>query len=170
MSTVLLVDENGHPLNSMDRAKAHESPGLLHRAFSIFVFRHGRKELLIQQRAEEKLFGLLWCNTCCSHLQEEEDLLEAGSRRLKEELGFTCPLKEGASFVYRAEDPNGKGAEYEYDTILKGSIEGEPPVTPREDEVRDWQWIDTEGLTVDMHRRPLLYAPWFHLAFPMVMR
>lgn len=171
MSKVLLVTEDGAPMGTAERAEAHASPGMLHRAFSVFVFRKGRQELLIQQRSSDKaLFPLLWANTCCSHLREDEILPDAAQLRLHQELGFTCPLKEGPSFVYRADDPAGKGTEYEYDTILTGSVTGNPPLKPAAGEVEATKWISTEELTRDMHLHPLLYAPWFHLALPMIMR
>ncbi|MDD5103259.1 MAG: isopentenyl-diphosphate Delta-isomerase [Candidatus Peribacteraceae bacterium] len=171
MSFVLLTTEDGTPMGTAERQAAHATPGMLHRAFSAFVFRKGRQELLIQQRSKDKsLFPLLWANTCCSHLREGEMLPDAAQLRLHEELGFTCPLKEGPSFVYRADDPEGRGTEYEYDTILIGSIQGDPPLRPDPAEVNAVKWITTEELTKDMHSHPLLYAPWFHLALPMVMR
>jgi isopentenyl-diphosphate delta-isomerase len=171
MASVLLVTEDGIAMGTAEWEVAHASPGMLHRAFSVFVFRRGRRELLIQQRSNRKvLFPLLWANTCCSHLREGERLPDAAQLRLHDELGFTCPLLWGPSFVYRAEDPSGKGTEYEYDTILVGSIQGNPPLKPDSAEVNATRWADTEELTVDMHRNPKLYAPWFHLAFPMVMR
>lgn len=171
MASVLLVTEDGTPMGTAEREVAHTAPGMLHRAFSVFVFRRGRQELLIQQRSKEKtLFPLLWANTCCSHLKEDEVLPDAAQLRLHEELGFTCPLKEGPSFVYRADDPNGRGTEYEYDTILAGFVEGNPPLKPEPSEVNAVKWITTEELTKDMHSNPILYAPWFHLAFPMIMR
>lgn len=171
MTKVLLVTEDGMPMGTADRAAAHTSPGQLHRAFSVFVFRHGKQELLIQQRSKDKaLFPLLWANTCCSHLQESEVLPDAAQLRLHQELGFTCPLKQGPSFVYRADDPEGRGTEYEYDTILTGTVTGDPPLHPDPSEVNAAKWISTDELTKDMHLHPLLYAPWFHLALPMIMR
>lgn len=171
MSLVLLSAEDGTIMGTADRSAAHASPGMLHRAFSVFVFRKGRAEMLIQQRSKEKtLFPLLWANTCCSHLREGEMLPDAAQTRLHQELGFTCPLKEGPSFVYRADDPEGRGTEYEYDTILTGTIAGDPPLKPDPAEVNAVKWISTEELTKDMHLHPLEYAPWFHLALPMIMR
>jgi len=171
MPNVLLVTEDGTPMGTAEREAAHTSPGMLHHAFSAFVFRGGRQELLIQQRSKEKtLFPLVWANTCCSHLREGEVLPDAAQTRLHQELGFTCPLKEVASFVYRADDPNGQGTEYEYDTILIGNIQGNPPLKPDPQEVAATKWIATEELTKDMHVHPLLYAPWFHLALPMAMQ
>lgn len=171
MHTVILCDENGAPTGAARREEAHSGSGLLHRAFSVFVFRKGRRELLIQQRSSEKpLFPLLWANTCCSHLREGETLVGAGKSRLKQELGLDCDLTESTSFVYRAEDPQGKGTEYEYDTILLSMVQGDPPLRPDPREVNAYRWTDVEKLTKDMHVNPQRYAPWFHLSLAMIMR
>lgn len=171
MGLVLLTTEDGTEMGTAEREVAHATPGMLHRAFSVFVFRRGRQELLIQQRSKDKaLFPLIWANTCCSHLREGEVLPDVAQARLHQELGFTCPLKAGPSFVYRADDPAGRGTEYEYDTILTGNIQGNPPLKPDPMEVATAKWIATEELAKDMHTHPLLYAPWFHLALPMAMR
>ncbi len=171
MPFVLLCTEDGTPMGTAERETAHASPGQLHRAFSVFVFRNGRRELLIQQRSKDKaLFPLIWANTCCSHLQEGEILPDAAQLRLHQELGFTCPLSEGPSFVYRADDPEGRGTEYEYDTILLGNMTGDPPLHADPAEVSAVKWISTEELTKDMHTHPAQYAPWFHLALAMIMR
>ena len=171
MADVLLCDDNGIIRGSADREEAHAGKGLLHRAFSIFLFRKGRRELLIQQRSsEKKLFPLIWANTCCSHLRQGETDKEAGEKRLREELGIECPLKEGFSFVYRAEDPRGNRSEYEFDRILLGTLKEDAPVRADPREVNAYRWAETEELTKDMHLNPLHYAPWFHLGQAIIMR
>ena len=170
MSTVLLCDENGTVTGSADRAEAHAGKGKLHRAFSVFLFRRNGTEILIQRRSDKKaLFPLLWANTCCSHLQEHETVVTAGKQRLREELGITCTLTEGPSFVYRAEDGE-RGSEYEYDTILTGEVTGDPDVKPDPEEVADWKWMTLTKLRDDMGHDPKQFAPWFILGLAMVLR
>ena len=162
---VLLCDKNGETLGTMDVPKAHEGEGKLHRAFSIFIFKKDTHELLIQQRNKDKnLFPLLWANTCCSHPQEGEDLIESGKKRLKEELGFSCDLEPKSSFVYQAEDPNGNGAEHEYDTILVGEIDDNTEIKPNAEEVADWRWIAAEELCKELDEKPDTFGPWFPIA------
>ncbi len=168
---VLLCSEDGTILKAADRQETHSGTGLLHRAFSVFVFRRNGQELLIQKRSQEKkLFPLLWANTCCSHLQEDETIGKAGEQRLREEFGFSCPLTEGPSFVYRAEDPGKRGTEYEYDTILVGNLTEEVTPFPNPKEIAEWKWVSLERLKEDMRRAPLEYAPWFYLALAMILR
>lgn len=170
MHDVILCNEEGIPQGTLDRAEAHSGKGKLHRAFSVFVFRRNGTELLIQRRSDKKrLFPLLWTNTCCSHLREGEEVTSAGEERLREELGFTCPLTAGPSFVYRAEDPQGKGSEYEYDTILAGDVTDDPAVTPHPDEVADWKWVTLTKLGEDITRNPKQFTPWFLLGLAMIL-
>jgi isopentenyl-diphosphate delta-isomerase len=167
--TVILVDEQGNPIGESPVLDAHMDTGKLHRAFSVFVFRKNRTELLIQKRSNKKmLWPLIWANTCCSHLRPGEDLLDAGKQRLREEMGFECDLQTDASFVYRAEDP-GRGSEYEYDTILIGDADPKT-VTADPAEVAEWKWISLADLTHDMAGHPRSYAPWFFLALAMILQ
>ena len=106
MADVILTDMHGNPAGTADVLAAHKGRGMLHKAFSIYIFDEGREKILIQRRSEKKmLWAGIWANSCCSHPRKEESPVAAGERRLSEELGFTCALRESGSFVYRAEDP-----------------------------------------------------------------
>lgn len=164
MRKVTLVDDSGKKIGEAGLIDAHTGTGKLHKAFSVYVLSPDRTALLIQQRAALKmLWPGIWANTCCSHPFENETLREAGERRLGEELGFTCALQEGPKFVYRAEDPDGKGVEHEHVTILIGTAEVSVKITPDPKEVSAWQWVDLQELKREMQTHPTLYAPWFHL-------
>ena len=164
LRTVIATDEYGNDLGDVGLLAAHTGTGTLHRAFSVYVFNPERTKMIIQKRSDKKmLWPLIWANTCCSHPMRGEAAGEAGERRLKEELGFTVPLREGTSFVYRAVDPSGKGLEHEYDTILIGSAPEDLILKPNPDEVSEWTWIDLPSLQADMEAKKDSYAPWFHL-------
>ena len=123
---VVLVDEKNNQLGLMPKMEAHEK-AVLHRAFSVFVFNE-KGELMLQQRAASKYHSpLLWTNTCCSHQREGESNVEAGRRRLQEEMGFTTDLKEVFSFIYKAPFDNGL-TEHELDFVLIGSFEDKPNI------------------------------------------
>lgn len=169
---VILVDEQGEKIGTCDHLEAHTSEGKLHKAFSVYVFRDRRRELLIQRRSRVKmLWPLIWANTCCSHLREEEMLRAAGEKRLKEEMGFTCPLAKGPSFVYREEDPNHRGVEHEHVTILIGDVENVEGVTivPNPDEVAAYEWANVEKLLLHMKTNPDEYAPWLHIGLNKIL-
>lgn len=158
---VILVNENDEKIGLMPKLEAHEK-GLLHRAFSIFIFNE-KKELMLQQRSWSKYHSPgLWTNTCCSHQRDGETSLEAGVRRLDEEMGFTVPLKETTSFIYRAPFDNGL-TEHELDHILIGDFNGEPRIN--ENEVASWKWMPLEEVRTDIGQNPDQYTAWFKIIF-----
>ncbi|WP_275316142.1 isopentenyl-diphosphate Delta-isomerase [Tenacibaculum bernardetii] len=158
---VILVDEQDNQIGLMEKIEAHEK-ALLHRAFSVFVF-NDKKELMLQQRAAEKYHSpLLWTNTCCSHQREGETNLEAGKRRLQEEMGFVCELKEVFSFIYKAPFDNGL-TEHEFDHVMVGDFNGEPNINP--EEVAFYKWMTLEAVKKDIESNPKIYTAWFKIIF-----
>tara|TARA_B100002049_G_C16034248_1_gene355944 strand:+ start:184 stop:702 length:519 start_codon:yes stop_codon:yes gene_type:complete len=158
---VILVNEKDEQIGLMEKIEAHEK-ALLHRAFSVFVF-NDKNELMIQQRALSKYHSPgLWTNTCCSHQREGESNIEAGKRRLQEEMGFSTDLKDTISFIYKAPFDNGL-TEHEFDHILVGYFEGEPNLNP--DEVAEWKWMSLEAVEEDMQANPSIYTEWFKIIF-----
>ncbi len=158
---VVLVDENDNQIGLMPKMEAHEK-GLLHRAFSVFTF-NDKGELLLQQRAADKYHSpLLWTNTCCSHQRNGETSLEAGKRRLQEEMGFTCDLEEVFSFIYKAPFDNGL-TEHELDHVMVGSYTKNPIIN--REEVEAFKWMRLEEVKVDMEKNPTIYTEWFKIIF-----
>ena len=132
--------------------------GLLHRAFSIYIFNQ-LGQLLIQQRALDAYHSEgLWSNSCCSHQREKEKLAEATHRRLQEELGFDCSLEELFTYSYRVEFENGL-VENELVHVFFGEYDGK--VNPDPKEVADWKWIDLDEVKEDVKENPDQYSYWF---------
>lgn len=165
MTEVILVNDHNESLGTMEKMQAHRL-GLLHRAFSIFIFdKEGR--MLLQQRAAEKYHGgLLWTNACCSHPLPNENVEAAVQRRLKEELGFQTPLKEIFSFQYRAEVENNL-IENEYDHVFAGEYSG--MIDPNASEVADYKYEDMNELSERIKNEPEQFTTWFRIAFPKIM-
>jgi len=161
---VILVDENDTPLGTAEKLEAHQK-GLCHRAFSVFIFRKSPVvELLLQQRAKEKYHSPgLWTNTCCSHPRLDEDILEAGKRRLFEELGFHANLTHAGQFHYIAHFNNGL-TENELDHVLVGTFSGEP-IQPDPLEVGAYRWITPQNLEKELAAHPEHFTPWLKKAF-----
>ena len=158
---VILVNEYDEQIGLMPKMEAHEK-AVLHRAFSVFVF-NTKNELMLQQRAAHKYHSpLLWTNTCCSHQRDGESNIEAGTRRLKEEMGFTTDLKETTSFIYKAPLDNGL-TEHELDHIMLGYYENEPIINKQE--VEDWKWMPLEDVKHDINVHPEQYTAWFKIIF-----
>ena len=158
---VILVDQNDKQIGLMPKLEAHEK-ALLHRAFSVFIF-NSKNELMLQQRAFHKYHSPgLWTNTCCSHQQDGETNIEAGRRRLQEEMGFVTNLEETISFIYKAPFDNGL-TEHEYDHVMVGYYNDEPKINLNE--VADWKWMTLDGVKTDMVEHPEDYTVWFKIIF-----
>lgn len=158
---VILVNKNDEQIGLMPKLEAHEK-AVLHRAFSVFVL-NNKNEIMLQQRAQHKYHSpLLWTNTCCSHQREGETNLQAGSRRLFEEMGFKTELKELFHFIYKAPFDNGL-TEHELDHVMIGYYDESPIINP--DEVHDWKWMSIEAVQSDMIVCPDAYTVWFKIIF-----
>ena len=158
---VILVDTNDEPLGLMNKMAAHEQ-ALLHRAFSVFVL-NDKNEVMLQQRASHKYHSpLLWTNTCCSHQRAGESNIQAGKRRLEEEMGFKTDLKELFHFIYKAPFDNGL-TEHELDHVMIGYSNQEPKINP--EEVESWKWMKIEDIKNDMEIHPEIYTVWFKIIF-----
>ena len=158
---VILVNEQDEPIGVMNKMEAHEK-AVLHRAFSVFVL-NDKNEVMLQQRAHHKYHSpLLWTNTCCSHQRAGETNIEAGKRRLFEEMGFVVELKELFHFIYKAPFDNGL-TEHELDHVMIGYSNETPVINP--DEVESWKWMTIEAIKEDMALHPELYTIWFKIIF-----
>lgn len=158
---VILVNEQDQEIGLMPKMEAHEK-AVLHRAFSVFIF-NSKNELMLQQRASHKYHSPdLWTNTCCSHQRQGESNIEAGKRRLFEEMGFVTELEEKTSFIYKAPFDNGL-TEHELDHIMVGYFDDAPNLN--QEEVKDWKWMSLEAVKNDIIINPKLYTEWFKIIF-----
>lgn len=158
---VILVNEKDEQIGVMPKLEAHQK-AVLHRAFSVFIF-NDKNELMLQQRALNKYHSPgLWTNTCCSHQREGESNIEAGIRRLNEEMGFVTDLKETISFIYKAPFDNGL-TEHEFDHVMVGYHNDGPKINL--DEVASWKWMPLEDVKTDIGVHPELYTEWFKIIF-----
>lgn len=160
---VILVDREDRVLGTMEKMEAHHK-GVLHRAFSVFVF-NSQGELMLQQRAAHKYHSPeLWTNTCCSHPRPGEVLEDAAHRRMQEEMGFDCPLEYGFNFIYHKQV--GELIEHELDHVWLGFSDQTPVLNP--EEVQDWRYMSLDQIREDMQIRPDSYTEWFKICFDEV--
>ena len=158
---VVLVDRNDNPMGLMPKLEAHEK-GVLHRAFSVFILNR-KSQLMLQRRALDKYHSPgLWTNTCCSHPRESESNIEAGVRRLKEEMGFTTPLKSMFSFIYKSKFDNGL-TEHEFDHVLLGYYDKQPFINRIE--VSEWKWMSLDKIILEIKNKPEDFTIWFKIIF-----
>ena len=164
-STVVLVDEQDKFIATEDKLVAHQQ-GLLHRAFSVMLYRYvdGELQFLLQKRAKTKYHcGGLWTNTCCSHPAENQNVIDSALARLKEELVDidvkNINLKNIGNFIYRAEFDNGL-TEHEYDHVLIGEYNGMPNGFNK-NEIDQLSWVSVAVLNIDVAQNSHKYTPWF---------
>ena len=158
---VILVDKKDNQLGLMEKIEAHKK-AVLHRAFSVFIL-NDNNELLLQRRALCKYHSPgLWTNTCCSHQRDGESNIQAGTRRLQEEMGFVTDLTHSTSFIYKAPFDNGL-TEHELDHIMLGNYSGAPVIN--RDEVAAWKWMAVEDVKADIKANPDQYTVWFKIIF-----
>lgn len=161
---VILVNEADKPLGTAGKMEVH-TKGLLHRAFSIFIF-NSKGEMLLQQRAMNKYHsGGLWTNACCSHPRPEEKTEIAAARRLQEEMGFETGLQKVFDFVYKAEMENGL-IEHEFDHVFVGEYNG--PISFSSEEVMNYSYRNMHDIHDSIEKNPTQFTAWFQLAFPMI--
>ena len=164
MSDVILVDTNDVAIGEMEKMEAHRS-GLLHRAFSIFIF-NKNGQMLLQRRAPNKYHnGGLWSNTCCSHPKPGEDTLAAAQKRLQEEMGFTTSLKKIFDFKYKTLFENGL-TEHEFDHVFVGEYDGQ--IIPNYNEISDYTFLSLDDINASIVANPEKFTSWFKIAFGKV--
>jgi isopentenyl-diphosphate Delta-isomerase len=168
LEPLILVDDADREIGHLERAKCHAGSGVLHRAFSLLIF-NGSGELLLQQRsARKRLWPLYWSNSCCSHPRRAESMESAIHRRLKEELGLTCPLHFLFKFQYQAQF-DAAGAERELCSVYIGRCNARVTVDPAE--IHAWRWVDTATLEAEMAGlEGARFTPWFRLEWQRVRR
>lgn len=159
MPKIILVNKKDQEIGSDDKLKVHKL-GLLHRSFSIFVF-NSTGELLIQKRAKTKYHsGGLWSNTCCSHQKLNESLNKVIHKRLIEEMGIDCDLRESFSFLYNVK-LNNNLIENEFDHVFVGICDKKPK--PNSKEVSNFKYISIKELKKDIKAHPNSYTEWFKI-------
>ncbi len=157
---LILVNDQDEVVGHLNKAACHDGDGLLHRAFSLFIF-NSKGELLIQQRAAGKrLWPEFWSNSCCSHPREAETMDVAVVRRCEQELGFSTTLQYLYKFTYQAHYQN-LGSEHELCSVYVGLYDGEPNVNPTE--IKAWRWINAADLDAALADPSEPFTPWFRM-------
>jgi len=164
---LILVDRNDREVGWLDKSAVHDGDGVLHRAFSLFVF-NDAGELLIQQRAREKrLWPSFWSNSCCSHPRAGEDMAEAVVRRLEQELGLSASLFFVYKFEYVARYGD-LGTEHELCSVFVGRTDAAPVINSTE--IQAWRWISPADLTREMTEHDHRFTPWLKLEWDRLRR
>lgn len=156
---VIIVDSEDQEIGVMEKMEAHQK-GLLHRAFSVFVF-NSKDEILLQRRAMGKYHSEgLWTNTCCSHPTPNETIEQAAKRRLREELDYICPLWNSFTFIYKVNLDNNL-VEHELDHVVIGKCDDNPILNPIE--ASEYKWMSIDAIVNEMKIQPEIYTSWFKI-------
>ncbi|MEN9334052.1 MAG: hypothetical protein RLY35_1232 [Bacteroidota bacterium] len=166
MIDVILVNEADQEVGRCEKMLAHEE-GLLHRAFSIFLF-NPEGEMLLHRRALTKYHsGGLWTNACCSHPMPGIAIEYTLQEKLQQEMGIQCPLEFAFSFLYKAKLDNNL-TEHELDHVYIGQFNGAPQPNP--EEVADWRYFSIPEISSLMVTQPQMFTEWFKIAFQQVVQ
>jgi len=157
---LIVVDENDNLIDYKSKIDCHQGDGILHRAFSIFIF-NGSGEVIMQKRSDQKLlWPFFWSNSCCSHPRKGETLDIAIHRRLEEELGFDTDLTYLYTFQYQANFRE-IGSENELCAVYIGRSNAQVQVN--NNEIAEWRYIDPDALTREVSEQPENFTPWFKM-------
>jgi isopentenyl-diphosphate delta-isomerase len=157
---LIVVDENDNIIDYKTKIECHQGDGILHRAFSIFIFNRDGQLILQKRSAQKPLWPLFWSNSCCSHPRKGESLDSAIHRRLEEELGFDTQLSYLYTFHYQAKFKE-KGSEHELCAVYIGKSDA--PVKVNDTEIAEWKTIDPDELTREVRDNPDHFTPWFKM-------
>ena len=164
---LILVNDRDEVQGSLPKAECHEGDGVLHRAFSIFVF-NSAGEVLLQRRSEQKhLWPLYWSNSCCSHPRSGETTEDAVHRRLMQELGISTPLEWLYEFIYKAHYRE-VGTEHEYCSVWMGV--SDEPATANKNEIAAWRYVQPRDLQVELESQADTFTPWMKLEWNRICK
>jgi isopentenyl-diphosphate delta-isomerase len=157
---LILVDADDRETGHLSKAGCHDGEGILHRAFSIFLF-NDAGELLLQQRATSKrLWPGFWSNSCCSHPRRGESMEVATQRRLGDELNARAAIEYAYKFRYQARFGD-LGSEHELCHVFLGRLQS--TVKANGEEIAAIRFVCAEDLDAELAASPELYTPWFKL-------
>ncbi len=159
---LILVDARDHIVGTAPKIEVHRPGGVLHRAFSIFIYAATGHVLLHQRSKEKPLWPGFWTNSCCSHPRSGESYEQATHRRLQEELGIQTTLTRLYQFEYRADFGN-VGSEHELCAVYLGCFDEPVPIIPHPEEVAAWDWVEITTVDQWVDANPDRCTPWFLL-------
>ncbi|MEO0424555.1 MAG: isopentenyl-diphosphate Delta-isomerase [Pseudomonadota bacterium] len=162
---LILVDEQDQEIGFASKGACHDGDGILHRAFSVFVFDSARRVLLQQRSEQKRLWGGYWANSCCSHPRRGESMAEASVRRLHQELHLNCELQFLYKFIYQASFGS-EGAEHELCWVYKGVTDEAPVVNANE--IADYRYVTPAELDAEIAAHPERFTPWLMLEWERV--
>lgn len=168
LEDLILVNSDDEAVGTMSKWDCHQDDGILHRAFSVFLF-NSKGEVLLQKRSEQKfLWPMYWSNACCSHPRDGESADEAAVRRLKQELGADCELTYLYKFEYQARFKD-VGSENELCWVWVGFVEAED-IQANPNEIAEWRFFSKDELDHELATNPDAYTPWMKMEWERIFQ
>lgn len=167
---LILVDASDRALGVLDKASCHDGAGVLHRAFSAFLFNAAGQVLIQQRAADKRLWPRYWSNSCCSHPGPGEAMEQAVLRRLGDELGLAAEQVLNLRFLYKFEYQasfGDAGGEHELCWVFRAQLAGD--LTVNKAEIADWDWVAPSELSRRLAERGEDFTPWLKLEWPEVL-
>jgi len=164
---LILVNDQDEVQGSMQKMACHAGDGILHRAFSIFIFNSSGEVLLQRRSAQKHLWPLFWSNSCCSHPRKGEAMENAVHRRLMQELGIKTNLEFLYKFIYKAHYLE-IGTEYENCSVWSGR--SDDPVAANENEIATWRYVKPKNLQAELETQPDTFTPWMKLEWQQIYK
>lgn len=167
---LILVDLQDNVVGYASKGEAHDGMGMLHRAFSIFIF-NSKGEVLLQKRSEQKrLWPMFWSNSCCSHPREGESYEFSTARRLREELALKAELTFLYQFSYQALYSEEAGSEHELCSVYVGHVADRAAVDVNPNEIAEWKWVSPGEVDRLLEAEPESLTPWFKMEWARIRR
>ena len=164
---LILVDSDDMEVGHLHKDKCHDGEGLLHRAFSLFIFNDAGEVLIQKRSAQKRLWPMYWANTCCSHPRRGESVSDAVQRRLFQELGMHSKPEFLYKFIYHARFED-KGSEHELCWVFAGkSID---PVRANPNEIDEWKFLSRDELNAEIESSPESFSPWVKMEWETLQR
>lgn len=157
---LILVDSDDNETGRLSKAACHDGAGVLHRAFSVFLFDDAGRVLLQRRAGGKRLWPGFWSNSCCSHPRHGESLQVATARRMRDELNASSDLEFVYRFQYQAQY-DASGAECELCHVFVGRIDA--PVRPNEHEIESIRLLSVAGVNDELEASPGEFTPWFRM-------
>jgi isopentenyl-diphosphate delta-isomerase len=164
---LVLVNAEDQELGTLAKSACHDGDGVLHRAFSLFVFNAAGETLLQRRHADKRLWPGYWSNGCCSHPRAGEVQEAAVRRRAAEELGLAVRPRFVFKFSYHAAFRD-RGSERELCSVFVARTAADPVVNRTE--IADWRWLGADALDAEIDRRPAAFTPWLKLEWIRLRR
>lgn len=163
VESVVLLDEDGTPVGTADKATVHTDSTPLHLAFSCHLLDDEGRVLLTRRALGKRAWPGVWTNAFCGHPAPGESFDEAIVRRARQELGaeVTGVRSVLPDFRYRAVDDSGV-VENEICPVFTARIVGGPAaLDPSPEEVCAHAWAEPAAVGRAVRGAPFAFSPWF---------